>query len=557
MYMDDLTTTTETIVQSQYLLDKLNSMLQWGRLQVKPQKCRSMVIIRGQISKHTVTIGGARITSITEKPLKYLGKEYNLTMSDKRQVQETTDKVKIGLKRIEKCHMPGRYKEWILQHMLLPRIMWPLTIYAVPTYRVEKIQMLLTGSLKRWLGLPKCMSGDVIYSSSVPLQLPYSSVVEEVKAARARSLVTMQQSEDRCIHNAGINLDVGRKWKVSEAVEDAKSRLRLQDIAGIANIGREGLGVNHRQYFSTSTQKEKRGLVVQMVRKKEEEDRTLRIAGLRKQGACTKWEVKERQLSHREIITSSEKSLRFLIKCVYDLLPTPANKNTWYNTDENKCALCGGMGTLNHILSGCRVALQQGRYRWRHDKVLRVIAAGIEEKRRTNNKLPAQKRRGIMFVKAGTPRQPAHHTPADSYLNSARDWRMQVDLGKRLQIPAYIYSTDLRPDIMLISDATKQIAFIELTVPGEERIEISSELKKNKYAVIEEACNARRWRARIWAVEVGARGFPAPSMSSCLKEFGFAGKEKKSFLRRIGIEAESASHNMWRWSHHKSWGHQG
>ena len=134
---------------------------------------------------------------------------------------------------------------------------------------------------------------------------------------------------------------------------------------------------------------------------------------------------------------------------------------------------------------------------------------------------------------------------------------MQVDLGKKLQIPVYIYNTDLRPDIMLISDVTKQIAFIELTVPGEERVEISSEPKRNKYAVIEEACKAQRWRARVWAVEVGARGFPEQSMYSCLNEFGFTGKEKKAFLQRIGSEAESASHNIWRWSHHKGWGDQG
>ena len=118
----------------------------------------------------------------------------------------------------------------------------------------------------------------------------------------------------------------------------------------------------------------------------------------------------------------------------------------------------------------------------------------------------------------------------------------------------YIYETNLRPDIMLISESTKQLYFIELTVPSEERIEMSSQLKRNKYAVIEEACNARGWKTRVSAVEVGCRGFPAASMSNLLKELGYEGKQKKIVLQRIGAAAETASHSIWRWSHFKAWG---
>ena len=110
----------------------------------------------------------------------------------------------------------------------------------------------------------------------------------------------------------------------------------------------------------------------------EEESRVSRITTLRKQGVSMKWEVPARKLSHQDIVFTPESKLQFLMKSVYDLLPTPANKNVWFNTQEYSCKLCGGRGTLNHILNGCRVALQQGRYRWRHDKVLKVISYWIE-----------------------------------------------------------------------------------------------------------------------------------------------------------------------------------
>ena len=243
-------------------------------------------------------------------------------------MERAIEVVKKSLRKIHITKLPGRYKAWIMEHMLLPRTMWPLMIYAFPASKVEKVQQLFTASLKRWLGIPKSMSTDALYATTMKLQLPYSSVVEEVKAAKARVLSTYQQSEDECIRNANISVEAGRKWKISAEVEEAKSRLRLQDIAGIANTGREGIGMYHRQYFGNSNEKQKRGLIVQQVRVKEEERRRCRIAGLSQQAASTRWQVPGRSLSHKDITNTSETSLSFLIKAVYDLLPTPANKNT-------------------------------------------------------------------------------------------------------------------------------------------------------------------------------------------------------------------------------------
>ena len=554
LFMDDVTTTAGTIVQTNHLLGKLGKKFEWARLKVKPEKCRSLVIIKGEISRRTVVINQEPITSIMDKSIKYLGKEYNLTLEDRKQTEDTEEKVKAGLKRINKCRLLGRYKSWILQHMLIPKMMWPLTLYNIPASKVERMEGLLTASLKKWLGLPRSMSTDIMYSTSVKLQLPYTALSEEVKVAKARSVVTFQTSKDPCIRNAAISVEAGRKWNIAGEVEEAKSRLRLQEIAGIANIGREGLGMNHRQYYSSSSEREKRALIVKTVREKEEETRRFKIAGLRKQGACNKWEVPGRKISHKDIITSSETSLKFLIKSVYDLLPTPANKNVWFNTEENRCALCDQAGTLNHILSGCKVALQQGRYKWRHDKVLRELAYWVEEKKRTNNAKPAEKRQKINFVKAGEKKKSVKNSTEATYLSSSRDWRLEVDLDKQLKVPGEIAVTNLRPDMLLISKSTKQLGIIELTVPSEQRVEISSELKKNKYAVIEEEGRLKGWKTRVWAVEVGCRGFPASSLSSMLREMGCTGRERKTALKKIGWEAETASHSVWRWSHSKQWG---
>ena len=139
-------------------------------------------------------------------------------------------------------------------------------------------------------------------------------------------------------------------------------------------------------------------------------------------------------------------------------------------------------------------------------------------------------------------------------MTSARDWKFQVDLKTRLKIPDHISSTSLRPDMILVSEVTKHIGIIELTVPTEERIEISTEIKKAKYAIIEEEAKRNGWIARVWAVEVGCRGFPAASMARFLSDIGFKGRKKKDILQKIGREAEVASEHLWKTVHYKTWG---
>ena len=133
-----------------------------------------------------------------------------------------------------------------MQHILLPRLMWPLSIYNVPMTKVEEIQRQITISLRRWLGIPRSWSADCLYTKSGKLQLPFTALTEEVRAAKARMLITFRESSDPCVRGAKIKVDGGRKANTPADVEDAKSKLRMREIAGIANRGREGLGLNPR-----------------------------------------------------------------------------------------------------------------------------------------------------------------------------------------------------------------------------------------------------------------------------------------------------------------------
>ena len=207
-------------------------------------------------------------------------------------------------------------------------------------------------------------------------------------------------------------------------------------------------------------------------------------------------------------------------------------------------------------MTGCKTALTQGRYKWRHDKVLAELGHCVEEKRKFINSMPWKKKtRKINFRKAGEKTVKSSAVEQESFLRFARDWKLQVDLpGSPVIVPSHIAATQQRPDIILTSEAIKQLIIIELTVPTEERFQISSELKQTKYEEnIAVAAAQKGWKTTIFTVEVGARGFLAPSTLRFLKELGLQGRQKKEVARKLGSIAEESSMFIWKTSHFKSW----
>ena len=266
-----------------------------------------------------------------------------------------------------------------------------------------------------------------------------------------------------------------------------------------------------------------------------------------------RWEVPERKITPKDLVLMPEDKFKFLVKSVYDLLPTPQNKKVWFGEKE-ECQLCGEQGTLSHILSGCRVSLAQGRYTWRHDQVLKEIAVCVEKKRKAANENPKEKGRGIRFIKPGEKKGKTEAREDSSYMDGATDWSLTVDLNGRLKFPTRIAETNLRPDMLLMSEKARKVGIVELTVPSKERVELAGELKKAKYEELRREGETKGWKVRIWTVEVGCLGFPAHSMAAFLKDLGIGGGERSRSLKRIGEAAERCSKSIWSWSCIPGWG---
>jgi small basic protein len=73
----------------------------------------------------------------------------------------------------------------------------------------------------------------------------------------------------------------------------------------------------------------------------------------------------------------------FSLRYINNSLPTRKNLVKWGLSSSADCSFCFCPESLLHVISGCKTYLDEGRYTWRHDSVLNLIASsGLQPSRR-------------------------------------------------------------------------------------------------------------------------------------------------------------------------------
>ena len=176
------------------------------------------------------------------------------------------------------------------------------------------------------------------------------------------------------------------------------------------------------------------------------------------------------------------------------------NLHLWGKRETPNCQLCARKEDLYNIsLVVAQNALEDGRYRWRHDQALKVIANEVTKAMRASNHQPGKKLKQINFVKAGEKIQRKIREKTN-LLSSADDWQLIVDLETQLKFPRHIAVTSVRPDLILHSDNTKQCIIWELTVSWEEYITLANDfagLRSILAHELVEQCQQKSWKISL------------------------------------------------------------
>ena len=211
--------------------------------------------------KFHFSIAGSMIPTVSECPVKSLGKIFDTTLRDTNAVRNAVGDLELWLIRVDKSSLPGRFNAWTYQHAVLPRILWPLFVYDSSMTIVEAMERKINNYLQRWLRFPRSLSSAALYGSSNALQLPFKGLMEEFVVSRMREVMLFRDSKDPKVATAGIEVRTGRKWRAKKELGNAEKRLRLKALVGMVAIGRAGLGYFPCTQIHKAKGKQRRNLI--------------------------------------------------------------------------------------------------------------------------------------------------------------------------------------------------------------------------------------------------------------------------------------------------------
>ena len=110
---------------------------------------------------------------------------------------------------INNTALTGKLKLWCFEFGLMPGLMWPPTSYEITLSHAKRLDRRDSAQVRKWLGLPRCLSSIGLYENGA-LSLLLSSLVEEYKCAKARNEMMLRESRDPTIR---ITATTGIKWK--------------------------------------------------------------------------------------------------------------------------------------------------------------------------------------------------------------------------------------------------------------------------------------------------------------------------------------------------------
>ena len=180
--------------------------------------------------------------------------------------------------------------------------------------------------------------------------------------------------------------------------------------------------------------------------------------------------------------------LKFAVNAGINTLPTFDNLKRWGKRVNDRCGFCGNVQTLAHVLSNCTVALEQGRFTWRHNSVLSSM---IE----------------LMRPKL-----------IDGFTLFSDLPGMQAPHGGT--IPPHVLVTAFKPDMCLINESLSSIVIFELTCPWDRNINRSHEFKEEKYSALVTDLS-QNYSVSLFSVEISARGLVTPANRARIKALLF------------------------------------
>lgn len=571
MFADDLAIVTSRPLENQQMINHVDDFLDWTKCMIaKPAKCLSIAYTQFKPGcKHKYTpvdglvyssfdpllqIAGKSLTFLKnlegkEIFMKFLGFKIYPEINLKEQKLQLQGLLLTYLEKTDKESLSGMAKCFIYNSGILPRLSWYFLIYEFSISFIESLQKKVDFYIKKWAKIsPRGVNTAIFYLNKKKKGFGILNLVHAFQnygLVREHILKYSKDPDIRLLAKRRLDAAVENKqlkWTAPIAVRDAERGVALDAIAaGQTNKQGVGYGAKVMTVAPKVGTREHREAISMWLKERNADSLLVDLHRLTIQQDWTQWKgIMDQDLSWQKLIyRMSESDVKFYIQGTLQIAPTPAYLNRLgYIKGQVKCPLCDGNGcALQHVLSSCPFSLDNGRYTWRHNEVLKIIhyKIGIFIRKMTPDKVKKKPTKKMMFVKEGE-KPPTNSAKATCLLEQADDWKIIVDLpGCAYDFPANIVITEKRPDLVVWSENIKIIIIMELTVPAERNVFTAHEKKEEKYESLHNECTKAGYEVCRYSVEVGALGYVANSMWAALKELGVWSKQLKDDLSEMAL----------------------
>ena len=439
---------------------------------IKPSKCGSLSIQSGRSTEvnFTLTENGNRL------PIELIKNKLRNSLNKPQDMFEfLSEKLKKKLQNIDNSNLRGEHKLKIYSRYALISMRYHLSVHDIHKTHLDKMDNMARKYLKKWLNIPSHGASDI--SIFHPYVLGVKTPSQLYLESHAGNYTMMRLKGDSTVnHTLNSRLERESAWTSKYSTINFCDQILNQNVQSDSIF----IPTSENTFDVTSSVRSEipraKKAIKQSIQEFTLEQWNSKVEKLVMQGDFTKLLIEEKEnVTWKSIINNVPRGiLSFALNSATNTLPTPDNLRRWGKRLVSVCPLCSNHGTLEHILNFCSVALNQGRYTWRHNTVLNQITKTILNSKPEN--LEVYSDISGMDINGGT-------------------------------IPPDVLVTQSRPDLVILNRHEKTICLLELTCSFERNAEAANLRKTQKYTALKLDLEDNGYKCMLAPFEIGSRGY--------------------------------------------------
>jgi len=476
-----------------------------------------MSISSGKPTINNFHLGTDAIGTLESTSHKFLGSSITLRGKQKDTFNTVKAHFLERLERIDNTLLRGEFKCKIYGQYLLGASRFTLTVHSLTKSDIENLDSICHKYIKKWCGIARCGNTDIIHSDKF-LNIP--SIAETYEQCQASAYISSRIKGDTIV-NAALDS------KLAHETTWTKKRSTIVTCHKTFTTSLEKSSIEGQDKYKAKETVAKQAK--KLIKKHHQDLHNQKLGSLPMQGELLRlYTSSESDTEWKSAIYNLPKGvMSFILNSSLNSLPTMDNLKRWGKKLSNQCQLCRMPDYLSHTLAGCKVALEQGRYSFRHDSVLHVL-----------------------------------HKLSINLTTESSGIEIYTDLQNNMAptIPPEILPTAQRPDLVIVNKPQKTITIVELTVPYENNIVKEHNYKHEKYQYLIADLEGCGYDVTYFPIEIGCRGVITKDnknrlykLSKSLSGSPPKTKLQKSLLKELSLVSTMTSYAIFTARSYKLW----